>query len=55
MMPGTFEEFLEFVRWMWEEHNKHANSKGEKKISFNKYKNERFHTLVKLFNERVLH
>ena len=55
MMPGTFEEFLEFCKWMWEERNKLAKSRGEERITFEKYKNDRFHTLVKLFNERVLH
>ena len=54
-MPDTFEEFLEFCKWMHKEHNKLAKTRGEEQISFDKYKNDSFHSLVKLFNERVFH
>ncbi len=51
----SFNDFLDFVKWMHENYKNHCEANKKKALSYDEYINERFQQLCDEFNDRVIH
>lgn len=51
----TFDKFLEFVKWMYEEHTNHHKSHNKAIVNYDDYLNANFKFLCDEFHNRIVH
>ena len=51
----TFDKFLEFVKWMYEEHTNHHKSHNRAIVNYDDYLNANFKFLCDEFHNRIIH